>query len=693
MKNSPHSLLLAVVFLFAGISLSHALDVTARYFRFTQTKLRDGASANSIQISEFDLLFQGTRLTGATATNPGGSSPVGQAPAQAVDGSVTTKWLDFNKKALVLTFPAAVTADGYRFATGGDATERDPVSWTIESSADNVTWDPVETKTDYPTPVGRSTYTPNILFQSEVPLTILNFTPDRPKIGTGEAANLIWSVVGSTSVTIDNGIGAVSESGSLPVTPNADTTYTLTASKGASTLTAQATVKVITTGPHTFRYFRFTPLTLRGALANSIQLAEFQMIRSGVTVPGAVATNPGGSSPAGQTPVFAVDGLTSTKWLDFNKAPLVLTFPAPVEVDAYRFATANDFDERDPISWTLEGSADGTSWTLMDSVTSFPTPLTRLGYTGNVPLPAVLPPSILSFTVSPVHLQSGESTTLTWTTDFATSVQIAPAVTGSIGINGSVQVTPTGPTTYTLTATNVTGTTTRTVQVQVESPALQVAWKYFRFTPTTLRNGTLADSVQISEFEVSLGGVAYTGATATNPGGNNPAGEPPAMAADGNLTTKWLDYNKKALVLAFPSTVTIDGYRIGTADDAPERDPVAWTFEGSDDGATWSIIDTRNIGYVIPAARSAYTSYFRFPGTTGVDFIANITGSAFDTGGQNLTITWDSEAGRSYRVEQSTDLDAWQIAVPNVSSAGLTTSVSVPLNGSLRSFFQIVRKP
>src|SRR6187402_2304833 len=114
MKNSPHSLLFAVLFLFAGVSLSQALDVTARYFRFTQTKLRDGASANSIQISEFDLLFQGTRLTGATATNPGGNNPVGQAPAQAVDGSVTTKWLDFNKKALVLTFPAAVTADGYR---------------------------------------------------------------------------------------------------------------------------------------------------------------------------------------------------------------------------------------------------------------------------------------------------------------------------------------------------------------------------------------------------------------------------------------------------------------------------------------------------------------------------------------------------------------------------------------------------
>ena len=84
MKKSPPALLLAILCLFAGVSLSSALDVTARYFRFTQTKLRDGLSANSIQLSEFEMLYQGTRLAGAVATNPGGNKPSGVSLRQRI---------------------------------------------------------------------------------------------------------------------------------------------------------------------------------------------------------------------------------------------------------------------------------------------------------------------------------------------------------------------------------------------------------------------------------------------------------------------------------------------------------------------------------------------------------------------------------------------------------------------------------
>ncbi len=63
---------------------------------------------------------------------------------------------------------------------------------------------------------------------------------------------------------------------------------------------------------------------------------------------------------------MAIDGNLKTKWLDFNRAPLVLDYGQPVPATAYRFATANDGTDRDPVSWRLEGSQNGTTWELVD---------------------------------------------------------------------------------------------------------------------------------------------------------------------------------------------------------------------------------------------------------------------------------------------------------------------------------------
>ncbi len=689
MKKIPPFFLLQVMLLLVGVSLSSALDVTARYFRFTPTKLRE-TFANSIQLAEFDMLYHGTRLTGATVTNPLGNNPGGEIPAYVVDGLTSTKWLDFNKGALVLSYPAPVTADGYRFATANDAKERDPVSWVLEASDDGTTWSEVETKTDYPSPVDRFTYTPAILFQSPVPLTINEFTTSRPRVGTGESATLSWNTVGSTSVTIDNGVGPVAETGTFSVSPAADTTYTLTATKGAETLTRQVTITVVPTGPHTAQYFRFNPTRLRATTSNSIQLGEFEVTSGGNTVTGATATNPTGSNPVGEGPANAVDGSAATKWLDYNKSALVLTFPAPVTIDGYRFATANDFDDRDPLDWTFEASNDGVNWVIFDSVTNFPTPLPRQTFTGVVPLPLMLPPSA-TLSAGPLHIQRGETTVLTWTSEDAETVTITPSVPNGSAPNGTEILTPQETTTYTLTATNSIGSVTRTVKVLVEPTAQQVTWKYFRFTPTTLRDGVLANSIQISEFELSLDRVPVTGAIASNPGGNNPAAELPGFVVDGSTSTKWLDFNRAPLVLEFPNPVTIDGYRFATANDSPERDPIAWTLEGSNDGTTWSVFDTRDVGFVIPSERFVYTNYFHFAGVVGEDTKIPVTQIVYDAPSHTVTIVWDSETTRTYRVETSTDLQTWTVASDNIVPEGTVTGQTFPVEGE-KLFYQVIRK-
>jgi hypothetical protein len=72
------------------------------------------------------------------------------------------------------------------------------------------------------------------------------FTATPPIISSGGSTTLSWSVSNATSVAIDNGVGSVALSGSMPVSPAASTNYTLTASNSYGWRTM--TVPVLVTG-------------------------------------------------------------------------------------------------------------------------------------------------------------------------------------------------------------------------------------------------------------------------------------------------------------------------------------------------------------------------------------------------------------------------------------------------------------
>jgi uncharacterized cupredoxin-like copper-binding protein len=76
-------------------------------------------------------------------------------------------------------------------------------------------------------------------------------------------------------------------------------------------------------------------------------------------------------------------------------------------------------------------------------------------------------PIISQFIASPANITAGQSSTLIWVVQGATSASIQPSV-GSVNPNsGSTSVSPTQTTTYTLTATGAGGTTNQSVTVQV----------------------------------------------------------------------------------------------------------------------------------------------------------------------------------------------------------------------------------
>ncbi len=96
----------------------------------------------------------------------------------------------------------------------------------------------------------------------------------------------------------------------------------------------------------------------------------------------------------------------------------------------------------------------------------------------------------ISFSASPTTITSGTSTTLTWTTTNATSVQLSPGVSAPNTPSGEVTVSPTATTTYTLMATGPGGTSTATVTVTV-MPAAAPQITAFTANPTTVAAGGL----------------------------------------------------------------------------------------------------------------------------------------------------------------------------------------------------------
>ncbi len=75
--------------------------------------------------------------------------------------------------------------------------------------------------------------------------TVAQFTAEPTTIQRGQSSTLRWEVSGNvTSVSLDNGIGTVQNTGNRRVTPSDSTTYTLTATGPGGSTTASATVNV-----------------------------------------------------------------------------------------------------------------------------------------------------------------------------------------------------------------------------------------------------------------------------------------------------------------------------------------------------------------------------------------------------------------------------------------------------------------
>ena len=79
----------------------------------------------------------------------------------------------------------------------------------------------------------------------------VDFTASPDRIDRGDSSELQWSTTDVHDISIDRGIGEVATSGSSTVSPSSNTTYTLTATDGTTTIDCPITVRVDQPAPPT----------------------------------------------------------------------------------------------------------------------------------------------------------------------------------------------------------------------------------------------------------------------------------------------------------------------------------------------------------------------------------------------------------------------------------------------------------
>lgn len=132
---------------------------------------------------------------------------------------------------------------------------------------------------------------------------IASFTASPTSLQAGQSATLSFAVTGATSVSIDQGIGAVT--GNVTVTPAATTTYTLSATNSAGTSTLQATVTVLPAAQGA------PVITSFSADATSLAAGQSAKLSFGVTGATSVSISPAVGTVTGTTATVTPSATTT----------------------------------------------------------------------------------------------------------------------------------------------------------------------------------------------------------------------------------------------------------------------------------------------------------------------------------------------------------------------------------------------
>lgn len=309
-----------------------------------------------------------------------------------------------------------------------------------------------------------------------------------------------------------------------------------------------------------------------------------------------------------------IDKSASSKYLTSNPAPMWILWACttPQTVAQYTLISGNDAPGRDPTAWTLEASNDAAQWTTLDTRTAqafserMQTKLyaftNTTAYTYyRLTVTALFDNTSAMFQLSELGLYEaaappqptnfkatatgGQEVYLQWkdNTDIEKSFEIERSINGT---DYTPLATP-GP----------------NVLAYTDAGGLSVNTTYhYRIRAVNdIGNSSYADvTVATLPYTSDFTDLIDDGGTLTVKYENGSAGESSAKLIDNDVNTKYLIPSSNLLPFWVQFT-TPDGtqklvtkYTITSANDAASRDMKDWTFEGSDNGTSWTTLDTRS---------------------------------------------------------------------------------------------------
>lgn len=392
-------------------------------------------------------------------------------------------------------------------------------------------------------------------------------------ITEGEIVKLTWIYANTDSCSIDQEIGDIELGGERTVAPTTTTTYRMTAKGPGGTAYDTVTINVApsTTPPPTVSLLASQTAIIRGG---STDLTWQSTGATSFTIEpdiGAVATSGTATVTPQKTTTYTATA-TGPSGTSVARVTVTVVQPAPsLTLQADKTAI-------------LEGSSAVLSWTsdfadrvildpgfgdmdLQGSVTVTPTmtstyKATAVGLGGtvtrNVTVTITYPLPVASITATPETIDLGASTTLTWTTANAETVSINPDI-GSVPVSGSVSVSPTEDTTYTISAVGPGDTVTEQVTVTVTLPPPILS---LTATPPEITAGGSSVLNWESQYadqcslEPGVGPVSCVGDIVVTP--SQTTTYTLTATGPGGTTSTDITVSKQALIISFDSPVAGD---------------------------------------------------------------------------------------------------------------------------------------
>ena len=126
-----------------------------------------------------------------------------------------------------------------------------------------------------------------------------------------------------------------------------------------------------------YSYFRWYITAKRGSDTH-MQVDELEIYdSSGVVSWSGASVTQAYPSDFNNTRSLLIDGSTSSSKALIQHTPSTgspawwkISMPSPVNLVSYRFKTGNDYANRDPWNWEMQGSTDDSNWTTLHTVTA-----------------------------------------------------------------------------------------------------------------------------------------------------------------------------------------------------------------------------------------------------------------------------------------------------------------------------------